>query len=655
MAVLIGTLLAQTLSGWALLGYPAAAFREGLGALRWLTASVMIYVGWIVITPRLYHVGRPRRWITPADFVASRFGRGALHCLLTCTTLVPTVLYVLIQFKGIAYSISAMSGGAVPPQAGAVLGAAVMLFYDFLGGMRSVAWLDCVQAVLMLTSFFVLLGMSIRLFGAVPHVMGALQRASPEHTATPDASGLLQHWSTSVLMLSFAIYPHQVSRTFAATSGRGLRGAGTAMALHPFLTQGLCLLVGWVATPALLGELDGARSDDLLFAVIARLMAAGAGGYWCAVLLMCALVAAMMSTADSGLMAIAALLSNDLVASYAPWPLGVRAQLRVAKGATAGACALIVLITTVEIDLVHLAALQQQILSQALPTVWLGLHAPSVRAPPLLSGLVVGLATTIAILAAGLARGGGFGYLWCGIHPGCWGLVANALTVAVHRAVVRCTARAPTPRACQHSPDGATSDGGGRGRSAARGAGADGDVHAELFGGISPASRGAAMRPPPPPEPARQWWFGAAVLALGAASAPFWRAAGEQDAVALLLPRWGDVSILINLALGLLVACAIRLGWRLERSSAEAAEEPRSRLTTPVTHTAPSACRRGKPRPAASYSYWWSRAPPMPPEVSLSAIASCSSTTDTIAPASAAAASRTAAVEEGAVVVDAIG
>ena len=160
MAVLIGTLLAQTLSGWALLGYPAAAFREGLDALRWLTASVMIYVGWIVITPRLYHVGRPRRWITPADFVASRFGRGALHCLLTCTTLVPTVLYVLIQFKGIAYSISAMSGGAVPPQAGAVLGAAVMLFYDFLGGMRSVAWLDCVQAVLMLTSFFVLLGMA---------------------------------------------------------------------------------------------------------------------------------------------------------------------------------------------------------------------------------------------------------------------------------------------------------------------------------------------------------------------------------------------------------------------------------------------------------------------------------------------------------------
>ena len=34
MAVLIGTLLAQTLSGWALLGYPAAAFREACSPRR---------------------------------------------------------------------------------------------------------------------------------------------------------------------------------------------------------------------------------------------------------------------------------------------------------------------------------------------------------------------------------------------------------------------------------------------------------------------------------------------------------------------------------------------------------------------------------------------------------------------------------------------
>ena len=57
-AVLLGTLLAQTLSGWAVLGYPATAFREGLSAMRWLSGSMVLYIGWAVVTPRLS--ARPR-------------------------------------------------------------------------------------------------------------------------------------------------------------------------------------------------------------------------------------------------------------------------------------------------------------------------------------------------------------------------------------------------------------------------------------------------------------------------------------------------------------------------------------------------------------------------------------------------------------------
>lgn len=91
-AVLLGTLLAQTLSGWALLGYTAAAFREGLTAMRWLTGSFMMYVGWLVVTPRLHAVGRPRRYITPADFIHGRFGGcSALHVAVSLTMLVPTL------------------------------------------------------------------------------------------------------------------------------------------------------------------------------------------------------------------------------------------------------------------------------------------------------------------------------------------------------------------------------------------------------------------------------------------------------------------------------------------------------------------------------------------------------------------------------------
>jgi len=95
----------------------------------------------------------------------------------------------------------------------------------------------------------------------------------------------------------------------------------------------------------------------------------GAAGYWLALLLLCALVAALMSTADSGLMAIAAVVLNDLVGKRPGGrPLTAAQALWLARGVTVGSCVLLVLISTLDVTLVGLAALQQQILCQALPT-----------------------------------------------------------------------------------------------------------------------------------------------------------------------------------------------------------------------------------------------------------------------------------------------
>lgn len=147
--VLLGTVFAQTLSGWALLGCTGAAYREGLGAIKWLAACVCIAVGMAVVNPRLHRLGRPRRWLTPCDFVHARFGNApggaALHTLTCATMLVPTVFYVLIQFKGLATAVHAVSGGVISGYAGASLAALIMLAYDLAGGMRSVAWTDCLQ------------------------------------------------------------------------------------------------------------------------------------------------------------------------------------------------------------------------------------------------------------------------------------------------------------------------------------------------------------------------------------------------------------------------------------------------------------------------------------------------------------------------------
>ena len=101
-------------------------------------------------------------------------------------------------------------------------------------------------------------------------------------------------------------------RSYAARSEGALRFVTAAMAMTPFVTQGLCLLLGWAATPtALAAGLPASQADDLLLLVLQAVMRDGTAGYWLAVLLLCALVAALMSTADSGLMAISAMVLNE--------------------------------------------------------------------------------------------------------------------------------------------------------------------------------------------------------------------------------------------------------------------------------------------------------------------------------------------------------
>lgn len=683
-AVLLGSLFAQTLSGWAMLGYPAEAFHFGLVAVRWLPASVCIIVGFLVVTPRLYRIGRPRRFITTSDFIAARFGTGALHVSVTLACLLPTVFYVLIQFKSMSAAISALSAGAISPRAGAVVAACVMLSYDFLGGMRSVAWLDCVQALLMLLSFFMMLYLADDLFGGVASAMRELAHVSPQRTATPSADEARRHWSTCVLMLSFSLYPHQAARTFAASSAKGLRTAVAAMAFHPFLTQGLCLMLGWAATPSLLPSLPVADSDELIFAVMGRLMEErGDAGYWICVLLMCALIAAMMSTADSGLMALAAIISRDLVGTYsaAARRRSARQQLALAKLITAAACALLVLISSLDMTILGLAALQQQILSQAVPSVWLGLHLASVRRGPLLLGMAVGLGTTAFILL----RAGSFGALLWGVHPGNWGLLANFGAVGCGSAYERfyddgsgamhasgggrggrgsllgggacarsdspvdasppaappAAVAAPPPRPALRtarfvggsrsspgltevppeeislamiSPAAATPPAaarrvtwadGGRGHSlVSPGVGAPSWVFSGAAGDCPELHFGD---PRAPREPARSWPVTVAMLALVVATVPFWRGAGEQDEVGLVLQLWAERSALTSFVLAVLVALAIRFGWELPQGSmvtplspaADPATATRSPPPPPPKRTDPSPLRHSQPRPSS--------------------------------------------------------
>ena len=76
-----------------------------------------------------------------------------------------------------------------------------------------------------------------------------------------------------------------------------------------------------------------------------------------------------------------------------------------------------------------LTEVKLEVLCQAAPAIFLGLHLPRLKAHAVLRGLWVGLAVTVGLL---VANGLGLDVPTrpLGIHAGVWGLAANGLTIA---------------------------------------------------------------------------------------------------------------------------------------------------------------------------------------------------------------------------------
>lgn len=138
-------------SAWLITGVTGMAYTRGASA-------VWAVVGYIVaeLLLFLYYARRLRRFteardaITLPDFFAARFGdrSGLLRGLLVLILFVFMVSYVSAQF--VAGGKAFASGFGLDPTTGILLTAAIVLVYTVLGGFLAVSLTDMLQAILML-------------------------------------------------------------------------------------------------------------------------------------------------------------------------------------------------------------------------------------------------------------------------------------------------------------------------------------------------------------------------------------------------------------------------------------------------------------------------------------------------------------------------
>lgn len=325
------TIMATFLSSFALLGAPGMVYREGvvfgLVALNIPVAGFCIYI----LGRRIWEAGKNQGFVTPADMICDHYGQSTtLRLLVVLTGMLFAIPYVMMQVKA-GGDLAAVLFRDSPHayEAGAIVLALITAAYIMVGGMRSVAWTDAIQCVLLLGGML-LAGLAIVVaFGGPAEFAREIARLPESSLTIPGNTG---QWTIPFLLsvcllmpVGGIIQPAQWMRFYAAGGPKALRRSAlififvlTACYLFGIMPVGLG---GQIQYPLLFDSRGVAPAAevgvfDQILLVLAReqlplLFGATVGGI-VTTLLIVATMAASMSTADSNLHALSALVTRDI-------------------------------------------------------------------------------------------------------------------------------------------------------------------------------------------------------------------------------------------------------------------------------------------------------------------------------------------------------
>eukprot|EP00479_Gromia_sphaerica_P008879 TRINITY_DN3560_c0_g1_i1.p1 TRINITY_DN3560_c0_g1~~TRINITY_DN3560_c0_g1_i1.p1 ORF type:complete len:215 (+),score=27.52 TRINITY_DN3560_c0_g1_i1:246-890(+) len=175
--VLTLTLFATLFSGYTVVGVPGEAYSLGFNAMRWIGGTSALMIGFAVLAPRLRRISERRGgYQSGVDLISDRYRNHVLRICVALVQFVCLLFYMIAQFFAMSSTITGLSNGKIPGWAGMILLGAVMLIYEGLGGMQSVAWTDCLQGILLFVGFIFLFIVQDTVLGGLPYASDYLAK-----------------------------------------------------------------------------------------------------------------------------------------------------------------------------------------------------------------------------------------------------------------------------------------------------------------------------------------------------------------------------------------------------------------------------------------------------------------------------------------------
>ena len=309
--VLFLTLYATQYSGNTLIGFAGRAYRNGFSALVTVLFMSSIIGAYLLYAPRLFRLSKEHGFITIGDFIQHRYQSNRLTLTISILAILALGNYILTNLKAIGFIVTATTGGAIPFSQGIIVLSLIMVIYETLGGMRSVAWTDVVQGVLLILGVFLIFITIHGHYGGLENAEESLRKIRPDFYDPLTLKEILTWVSTmTIVFFGISIYPHAIQRIYAAKDEKTLKRSFQIMVFMPLVTTFFMVYVGIVGASQFPG-LNQGESEQITLLMLNDLSQNIPWISWLLILFISAAVAAVMSTVDSALLAISSLATQD--------------------------------------------------------------------------------------------------------------------------------------------------------------------------------------------------------------------------------------------------------------------------------------------------------------------------------------------------------
>jgi SSS family solute:Na+ symporter len=336
--ILLMSLFGTHMTAFSLLGASGEAYHRGIGVFALMASSSALVVPLVFhfIGTRLWALGKRHGYLTQLQFFRDRWGSDALGLLLFAVLLALLLPYLLIGVKGAGITLAQITDGQVPEAAGSLLICLVVLGYVASGGLRGTAWANTFQTLVFMilgaVTVFVIVGRS----GGLAAAMERVAAEQPELLVRGAAIRPLELLSYTAIPLSVGMFPHIFMHWLTARGAAAFR--------LPVFAYPLCVGIVWLPS-VLLGVIGAADVPGLegpaANAVLIRMISLHAPEVL-AGLLAAGVIAAVMSSLDSQILALSSLFTEDILRHHRLHDrMSERNQVRTGRLLVAGLLALV--------------------------------------------------------------------------------------------------------------------------------------------------------------------------------------------------------------------------------------------------------------------------------------------------------------------------